>query len=368
MTTMLSVLFLALTLAVAMATTSLSLDFTNAHQMSTSRSTQEEYLLPHRNLFHLSIKEYSLWFESCKVFPENDGSTSQFVLYHLCDYGKPDSCIENQYIVTLEEYILETLRYQESIQSKFCRNCKPCLHSPDKSGCNSKCETCLYNEEMEENGYIDATKFARCQMVYDPFDNNDLDPLYAGPLCSGEEDGSKITIGVFRDEDCTIPDPTKYVEDYLRDENGYGIKLEYALLRSIYENYDNFMDCWDITFENWGSCEKDGISCKDPMTNETKELCESLFLQAGRCEFHPATNTTEEAVTCIQSHEKDLKNNNNIGRVPIYTFSVTGSLAILIGIFGIVTMLVRSKFSTKGPPTNYELVPIEGITTNLQEK
>lgn len=245
-----------------MATASIALGSPDTHPMSTTTTAS-------RNLFHRSNKEYSLWFESCSATT----TTSQVVTFRFCD-EPPSSCLEDHFSVTLEDYLLQTVKHQETALTKFCRDCQNCRNDPETSfDCNSNCETCLYNAQMADNGYIDATKFALCQMISD----DDEEPyLYAGPLCS--EDGSEITIGVFKDDDCTIPDPTKYVEDYLKDENGYGIKLSYALLRSVYENYN--VDCWDITFENWGDCAKDGISCNDPITGEFQKVCENLYTEA----------------------------------------------------------------------------------------
>lgn len=53
-------------------------------------------------------------------------------------------------------------------------------------------------------------------MIFDPEDDRQH-PLYAGPLCAN--DGSKIKIAVFTDEECTNVDMSKFVEDYLVDED-----------------------------------------------------------------------------------------------------------------------------------------------------
>ncbi len=364
---MLSILFL--TLVLAMATASLALDSPDARPMPTTTTN--------RNQFRF-IKRYSLWFESCKIFPETENNaaatttttTGQFVIFRLCDDpDEPSSCSNHQSIVTLEDYLLRSVKHQETAQKKFCRDCQNFRNAPAEY--TSKCETCLYNEEMEENGYVDATEFALCQMISD-----DEPYLYAGPLCS--EDGSQITIGVFADEDCTIPDPTKYVDDYLRDENGYGMKLSYALLRSVYENYNDFMECWDITFEKWDDdCPKDGISCKDPITGETKEVCDSLYMESLKCDFHPATDTTtEDTAVCREAHpnkelqpttdtateetvqeahpNEELQSNHGI----IWTRVI---MATPIWIVLILLLRVLWVINTKHPALNYELVPVKTI-------
>merc|ERR1711920_1110823 len=91
---------------------------------------------------------------------------------------------------------------------------------------------------MEENGYIDATQFLECQMIYDAEDDG-KSALYAGPMCSSQ--GSKIKIGVFTDEECNIADSSKDVDDYLMDGDGVQMKLSHALLKTVYS--DSCISC-----------------------------------------------------------------------------------------------------------------------------
>jgi hypothetical protein len=44
---------------------------------------------------------------------------------------------------------------------------------------------------MEENGYVDATNFLECQMIYDPEDDGQQ-ALYAGPICAATEPRSRL--------------------------------------------------------------------------------------------------------------------------------------------------------------------------------
>jgi len=98
--------------------------------------------------------------------------------------------------------------------------------------CYECVNTCEKIENMEENGYIDATEFIECQMIYDPEDSI---PLYAGPICASG--GQKIKIGVFLDEYCTRLSPYADVDDYLMDNDGYMMKLSHALLKQTYATY-----------------------------------------------------------------------------------------------------------------------------------
>jgi NAD-dependent dihydropyrimidine dehydrogenase PreA subunit len=66
----------------------------------------------------------------------------------------------------------------------------------DYDACVDKCDKI---ENMEENGYIDATEFLKCQMVNDR--EGDVSGAYfAGPMCASL--GTKIKIGIFTDENC----------------------------------------------------------------------------------------------------------------------------------------------------------------------
>ena len=78
------------------------------------------------------------------------------------------------------------------------------------------CDTCTKNcekiENMENYGYIDATAFINCKEIV----GNDDTPLYAGPVCGGNQ-GSRITINVFEDEDAQsmiYPQMLKIIEIY----------------------------------------------------------------------------------------------------------------------------------------------------------
>ena len=114
----------------------------------------------------------------------------------------------------------------------------------ESSSESEECDACINNCErvaqMEENGYIDATNFIYCQMIYDGRFKNE-ESLYAGPICKNTNAGSRVNIGVFRDEECFVYDPMESFENYLHDEKGNGLKLSHGILKKTYQN--NFIDC-----------------------------------------------------------------------------------------------------------------------------
>jgi hypothetical protein len=130
---------------------------------------------------------------------------------------------------------------------------------------------------MEENGYIDATEFLECQMIYDPEDDG-MAALYAGPMCASQ--GSKIKIGVFSDENCNIQDNTKDVDDYLQDGNGYAMKLSHALLKTVYAE-DSCVSC---TAEQEQDANNNGDNADEEQEVEVTEMCGQLYEAAAKCE------------------------------------------------------------------------------------
>jgi hypothetical protein len=139
--------------------------------------------------------------------------------------------------------------------------------------CDTCYEECQKIENMEENGYVDATNFLECQMIYDPEDDGST-ALYAGPICASY--GTKIKIGVFSDEDCMIVDASKDVEDYLQDGDGYQMKLSHALLKTIYAE-DTCISCM-------AAVDEDEDNGDDQEAPETNEMCQALYQDAAKCE------------------------------------------------------------------------------------
>ena len=109
-----------------------------------------------------------------------------------------------------------------------------------------QCDTCISEcnkiENMEENYYVDATDFSQCMTIVEEDRSGGVTAIHAGPICAS--DGSKITIGVFADEDCLIPLPELSVEDFLYDYDGNNYKLSHALLKQTYSE-GQYVDCFD---------------------------------------------------------------------------------------------------------------------------
>jgi hypothetical protein len=144
--------------------------------------------------------------------------------------------------------------------------------------CDSCYDECMKIENMEDNGYVDATNFLECQMIYDPEDDG-KSALYAGPTCASN--GAKIKIGVFTDEYCNQLDSSKDVDDYLMDGDGYQMKLSHALLKTVYAE-DSCVSCLVVAEEDENDNGDDNNGEEDEI--EVNEMCEALYEAAAKCE------------------------------------------------------------------------------------
>jgi len=294
-----------------------------ATENSQLRNLEEEYAV--------DISSYSVKFEKCQFVKSYDDelaedqdsntvlATKRFVIFRLCPDDSCSTCNYNygEYLVDLETYLESTVQYWQNYQQEMCNACEECGNNNNNNqqqnnngeqqdqqdgeqqqdgdqqdgdqqqdeqnrklqqyynvDCSSCYEECQKIENMEENGYIDATDFLECQMIYDPEDDN-RGALYAGPICASS--GSKIKIGVFSDEECLYIDSSKEVDDYLVDGDGAQMKLSHALLKLTYS--DTCISCkepQDYNDNNQGNDNQDA--------DEVIELCEQLYDEAAKCE------------------------------------------------------------------------------------
>ncbi len=265
----------------------------------------------------VDLTQYSIRFEKCQFVKSysqdlaEEGSdtvlaTQRFVIFRLCPSSNCyKSCNSNygEYVIDMQTYLQYTTEYRKQEQEEMCNTCQAqCYYQADNAAdgyyqqnqadqaqgddagaaandggrfladvASVDCSTCVTDcakiQNMEANYYLDATNFINCQEI--KAGDDDGQPLYAGPLCASQ--GSKIKIGVFTDEECMFVDSTKDVDNYLTDENGNGMKLSHALLKTTYST---------------SSC----ISCAKQVQNgnyyqsENQEVCAELYEDAGKCE------------------------------------------------------------------------------------
>jgi hypothetical protein len=266
---------------------------------------QEEYVV--------DISSYAVKFEQCQfvktysdeVAEDEDLDTvletQRFAIFRLCptenSYGGTmtcDSCNYNygEYLVDLDTYLQSTVEYYQQEQENMCQACDENCQNDDQQqqqqqdgddandggrklqnyDCTSCVEECYKIENMENNGYIDATNFLECQMIYDPEDDGG-DALYAGPMCASY--GTKIKIGVFKDEFCSVYDSSKEVDDYMIDGDGVQIKLSHALLKNTYAT-DQCISCKEV--------QDNGRKLDQADADQVLDICEALYEEAAKCE------------------------------------------------------------------------------------
>lgn len=235
----------------------------------------------------IDLSSYYIKFEKCQVVRQwsaeeaeqnADGiddvlQTNRFVIFRLCP-SKSSSCQSNygEYLIDLESYLESATEYLQAAQEEMCEACEDACQNDDANedgderrklvDCSSCVDECDKIENMENNGYLEATDYAVCQQldVENDDDKNEVE-YFAGAMCASN--GEKIKIGVFKDEECSQYDSSLYVDDYLN-----GFKLSHALLKSVYAGSDIACSTYNA----------------DDGDYEENEMCMNLYETAGKCE------------------------------------------------------------------------------------
>jgi len=280
----------------------------------------------------VDISGYSLKFQKCQFvkayddeLAEDSGTvlaTKHFVVFRLCPSNTCDSCNYGygEYLVDMEEYLDATIEYAKDKQEEICDQCEDECDgyygnqnqgNDEKEGenneegnrrrlsssnCKECMDTCEKIENMEENGYIDATDFVECQEIQD--EGDDGKALYAGAMCASN--GSKIKIGVFSDDECRILNSELDVENFLADGDGNQMKLSHALLKTTYES-DSCLSCLVQNDDENDDNEKEA---------EVEEVCENLYMSAAKCEKKHSFN--DGYVNNYYAYENQYKNEDTV--------------------------------------------------------
>lgn len=285
----------------------------NARPTSNSKLSNNRRFLDGAAYDDVDITSYSLKFEKCqyiKQYAEEYNAnvdtvleTKHFVIFRLCPDNEctSTSCSENygEYIVDMETYLESTLKHMQEEQEMYCQACEECAvegeeaanddaddaarrlfgtSSSSSSGrrnlsVNVNCSTC-YNEcqnieNMEDNGYVDAAEYLTCEKVYE--NQNNGFSYYAGPTC--DKYGTRIKVGLFTDENCEYLAGDLSIEKYLKNDDGYNVKLSYHLLKKVQQSEECLASCTAVN-EN----DDDGGDI------QLAEVCEDLYYAAGKCE------------------------------------------------------------------------------------
>lgn len=251
--------------------------------------------------YEVNLSTFSLKFQQCQFVKAYDDdladdeesttvlATKRFVIFRMCPTSGCEYCSEGfgEYITSLETYLESTVEYQKELQEEMCNACQNCGNYGDNADgdarrlqnayadCDTCYDECMKIENMEANGYVDATNFLECDMIYDPEDDS-KSALYAGPMCASG--GTKIKIGIFTDQYCNVPDLDKDVDDYLMGEDGVTMKLSHALLKTVYST-----DCISCAFVD-ENADGDNQDNKDENANQVLDMCDELYEASAKCE------------------------------------------------------------------------------------
>lgn len=310
--------------------------------MQVAKPTENSQLRFLEQNYQIDISGYSVKFQQCQFVRAYDEelaedeesstilATKRFVIFRLCPNNECSSCSYGygEYLVDLDTYLQVSTEYFKEQQEYYCQvceeNCQNNNNGNNNNGnnnrflenedgdnnnannnnnanynCNQCQEDCNKYENMEDNYMVDATNFLECTVVMDPEDDNKVG-LYAGPVCSNS--GKGISIGLFKDQYCTIPDTQRSVSDYLNDDNGNSLQLSHSILKQTYHN----------------TC----ISCKEPQDdqennggNDNKdeddviELCENLYTASAKCE---AVHGFSNGYAKYNGYENQIENEETV--------------------------------------------------------
>mmetsp|Transcript_15108 Transcript_15108/g.32907 ORF Transcript_15108/g.32907 Transcript_15108/m.32907 type:complete len:411 (+) Transcript_15108:75-1307(+) len=313
------------------------------------RKLEEEYIP--------DITGYSLRFEQCQFVKMYDDEMADneeagtilgvqhFVIFKLCPTGGDCSYDYGEYAIIMEDYLESMVQYAQEAQENMCNTCNEnCNNGGRKledaeedadadnqqwNNYNYDCDcmdTCYKIENMEENGYVDATEFLECQAVYE---DNYGNQLFAGPYCSG---GEKIKIGIFTDEECMYLDTSKDVEEYLQDDDGYSMKLSHALLKTTYDK-DSEVSCLAVDENADNNDNNNNNNQEEP---EVNEVCEQLYELAAKCEqSHGFDNGYKQFSEYENQYVQESKVCDYISSLKSGTYSEEGD--IIVGSGGVTT-------------------------------
>jgi len=306
-------------------------------QLHQRKLNDEEYMV--------DISSYSIKFQQCQFVKAYDDemadnedagtilATQRFVIFRLCPTGSDDCGYDyGEYVIDMQEYLEAYSQYVGEEQEEWCDTCNEYCEQDEEEeedgedrkkrklqDMDCSCmDTCYKIENMEENGYVDATEYLECQAVYEADDDGSA--LYAGPYCSG---GEKIKIGVFTDEECMYLDSSKDVEDFLIDDDGVTMKLSHGLLKKTYDQ-DAPVSCLVVQEE-----EEEERRKLDDAEVEITELCQELYEEAAKCE---KTHGFDDGYAAYDTYENQYAQESVvcqfISALKSGTYSETGDIVV----------------------------------------
>jgi hypothetical protein len=264
--------------------------------------------------YGFNITQYSLKYHSCvslTFYNEDDNQqgnsqdegnsfsslfrTQSFAILKLCPSHK---CLDNswygckseygEYMLPLQDYLVASNTYQESVAYSYCNYCQQCLYFEKyfyDSG-NNNTHACKYYEacysyksvcndyggddDAKDDGYINFAydDFFECMKV-DGVGNDDNNAVFLGPYCN-PKDHKTISIGVFADEWCT-----QYIGDQISIYDATGMAMKEHALSMHYT--PTCTSCHESSLP-YNIIEED-MDDSDLVV----EYCEDVYMSAAKC-------------------------------------------------------------------------------------
>ena len=268
----------------------------------TTKRSLEDYVPEYK---YDDLSQFSLHFDKCQAIQmyddeiAQDGDSSEpfawrnFVAFRICPTDSCHDCFENfgRYVVDVETYLAYTVQNRQQAFEQMCKNCENGQCNDGQENCNACNSICTEYNQMEENGYVDASQFVECQRLNIQRNDDDDDAANAeqqdgdnnngqeeeveyfiGPRCGDSSDGKSrvITIGLFADENCYEPLDNVNMEEIM------GYKLSYLLLSHSLDFSNKCLSCSEDDFNNNANDRQDG--------DNVNEMCEEIYDAAAKCE------------------------------------------------------------------------------------
>jgi len=287
----------------------------------------------------VDLTGYSIKFEKCQFVKQYDAeegggeendtilTTKRFVIFRLCPDTSCGSCNYNygEYIVDMETYLESTIEYKQQIQEQQCETCNECYEKAAEQAENQangedqaeeededawKCQNintstcyaeCQNIENMEENGYMDASEFVGCEKL--DYEDNYGNEYYAGAMCASS--GSRIKIGIFTDEECSNYDESKDIENYMKNGDGYNVKLSYHLLKQTFAEGECIASCLMEDEEAQNNNNNNNNGDQEEREAEVNEVCQNLYEAAGKCE---SSHGFESGIVDYENYDNQVRN------------------------------------------------------------
>jgi len=275
------------------------------------------------------LSTYSVQYEKCQnviswsddLAEDEDATTvlglEHFVVFSLCPSDSCRTCYSDygQYVLPVEDYLASTTEQSRQAFENKCQGCEEACN--DGGYCDESClADCEMYQNLDENGYVDASEYIQCQQIDvvandddnaggDDGNKNEGDDddeqlqLYIGPKCS--TNGRRIHIGLFTDEDCSV----KYdMPEHYTTADYTGFQFWYGILSETYDHSSTStssecMSCAEEKDEDDDGNGNDNNNDNND-ADDVNEMCEELYDAAAKCE-------TKHGITAgfIQTNRED---------------------------------------------------------------